>query len=205
MKSETKQERLAELIRRARALKTPMPTLISFFEKMPFSGLFSTPRNSTPTKSEGMKNAEQVFMRAGCPPAGHINFPRAQNISPFLIPPCYRVSLQNPHHGPARALPAGLPRGFLLLWTALGLLATHASARVDYVRDIVQPDGMAQMISAPQAPYEISGSDYPTPASPTPYFFTLTSFYRRQLRQHGFKRTRLHLRERDGVSSISGR
>jgi hypothetical protein len=56
-------------------------------------------------------------------------------------------------------------------------LAAPASAEVDYVRDIVQPDGMARVVPAPQAPYETSSPDYSTPASPTPYFVTTTQYY----------------------------
>lgn len=67
-----------------------------------------------------------------------------------------------------RALPV---LGFALF------LAAPASAQVDYVRDIVQPGGMASVIFLSQAPYETSSPDYSTPASPTPYLFTETKYY----------------------------
>jgi hypothetical protein len=70
--------------------------------------------------------------------------------------------------GITRALPA---LGFALF------LAAPASAQVEFVRDIVQPDGMTAVISASQAPYETSSPDYSAPASPTPYFFTETKYY----------------------------
>jgi len=70
----------------------------------------------------------------------------------------------------------GLTRALLALGFAL-FLAAPASAQVDYVRDIIQPDGMFPVISAPQAPYETSRPDYSTPATPTPYFFTTRRYY----------------------------
>jgi hypothetical protein len=53
-----KAERLAEMIRRARALKTPMPTLIAQFERC-----FAHEVSHTTSKSEQQKPAELVFMR----------------------------------------------------------------------------------------------------------------------------------------------
>ncbi|CAN5580284.1 hypothetical protein BH09VER1_BH09VER1_32290 [soil metagenome] len=70
--------------------------------------------------------------------------------------------------GLARALPA--------LGFALGL-AAPASAQVDYVREIVEPEGITKLVPTIQAPYETSRADYSAPASPTFYFFTTTHFY----------------------------
>jgi hypothetical protein len=70
----------------------------------------------------------------------------------------------------------GLTRALPVLGFAL-FLAAPASAEVDYVRDIVQPGGMAPVIFLSQAPYETSSPDYSTPASPAPYLFTETKYY----------------------------
>ena len=83
MIEQTREERLAEMIRRAKALKTPMPTLIAMWEKI----LIGTPQGGTPPPSSGTKKpAEQVFMRVRRSAAVGIRTPNLLIRSQMLYP-----------------------------------------------------------------------------------------------------------------------